>query len=263
MKEENFIMMPIPASSFRAVCALLGGAALAVGTGFRPEPTDAGDPGPAGFGGGAPAAPVTVDVSGVASTQENGGQAGTGPTATTGASPSDPNDIDAHGHPFDPNLHASTKTKTKEGLWRMKPGQTRPDPKPGFPVGDAGTGTSSTAGAGTNSATSQGATGPAVGQAVTVDEDDEFAAFREAAANSEATDANAAANVPPRQYTDADLGALCNQAAHKLGKPDPVKEKIVQFVPQGEVAHSRNIPAERRAEFVKVIEELAGIQFAG
>ncbi len=41
--------------------------------------------------------------------------------------------IDAHGHPWSANLHASTKTLTKDGLWRMKVGVKRPDPLPGFP----------------------------------------------------------------------------------------------------------------------------------
>lgn len=42
-------------------------------------------------------------------------------------------EIDAHGWPFDPKLHASTRTKTKAGLWRMAVGVTRPEPKAGFP----------------------------------------------------------------------------------------------------------------------------------
>lgn len=42
-------------------------------------------------------------------------------------------DVDAHGHSWDPKLHAATKTKTKEGLWRMGVGKSRPEPLPGFP----------------------------------------------------------------------------------------------------------------------------------
>ena len=42
-------------------------------------------------------------------------------------------DLDADGHPYDPSLHAATKSKTKEGKWRMKVGVKRPDPAPGFP----------------------------------------------------------------------------------------------------------------------------------
>lgn len=41
--------------------------------------------------------------------------------------------IDAHGHPWSADLHASTKTLTKEGLWYMKVGVSRPAPLPGFP----------------------------------------------------------------------------------------------------------------------------------
>jgi len=38
-------------------------------------------------------------------------------------------DLDAAGWPFDPSLHAATRTKTKDGLWRMKVGVSRPAPK--------------------------------------------------------------------------------------------------------------------------------------
>ena len=58
-------------------------------------------------------------------------------TAETGAgSPNTgdkTNDLDAHGWPWSAELHAATQTKTKDGLWRMKVGVSRPDPKPGFP----------------------------------------------------------------------------------------------------------------------------------
>lgn len=51
-----------------------------------------------------------------------------------GVSPSKPkpaasDDLDADGHPYDPALHAATKSKTKAGLWRMKVGVARPEPK--------------------------------------------------------------------------------------------------------------------------------------
>jgi hypothetical protein len=198
--------------------------------------------------------------------REEPAPAGTGPSATTGASPSD-GEIDAHGHPWSADLHASTKGKTKDGLWRMKVGVTRPDPLPGFPAA-TGTGTSSggTEAQPTPSATSQTATAagtdqPATSPAPAAEEDDEFAAFRNAAAASEATDTAAAPTA--RQFSDADLGALCNQAAVKLGDPGPVKEIIARYVPAGEVAHSRNIPAEQREAFAQEVEAKAGIQFAG
>lgn len=199
-------------------------------------------------------------------TPENPASAGTGETATTGASLSD-GEIDAHGHPWSADLHASTKGKTKDGLWRMKVGVSRPDPKPGFPAdnGASAAGTGTAPATPTPSATSQDAAAPGGAPAATsgAEEDDEFAAFRNAAAASDTTDAAAAASVPERTYTDADLGALCNQAAMKLGDPSPVKEIIAQFTPDGEVAHSRNIPADKRAEFVKAVETKAGVEFAG
>lgn len=43
-------------------------------------------------------------------------------------------DLDAHGHAYNPALHAATKSKTSAGLWRMKVGVKRPDPAPGYPL---------------------------------------------------------------------------------------------------------------------------------
>jgi len=166
-------------------------------------------------------------------------------------------EVDAHGWPWSADMHASTKGKTQEGLWRMKVGVKRPDPKPGFPLSIGDTGTAST-GEELNAL----ATAPAE-TASPVEEDDEFAAFRQASEKLEAKDAEAKASIPARKWTDADLGALCNQAAQKLGDPKPVKEIIAQYVPEGEVVHSRNVPADKRAAFAAAIEAKAGIEFAG
>lgn len=167
--------------------------------------------------------------------------------------------VDAHGWPWSADMHASTKGMTQDGLWRMKVGVKRPDPKPGFPIGDTGTASTGTASTGTES--SAAATAPT--ETASPVEDDEFAAFREAAAKADANDAAAKANVPARKWTDADLGALCNQAALKMGDPQPVKDIIAEFVPAGEVSHSRNVPEEKRAEFAAAVELKAGIEFAG
>lgn len=243
--DENFIMMPIPASSFRAVCALLGGAA-SVALSAAPAPSAAqapADPPPAG------ALDGTVIGENIPAE----------PTATIADG-----ELDAHGHPWSADLHASTKGKTKDGLWRMKVGVSRPDPAPGFPQDGANAGSTSTENTtgSESSANTAAATGDA-GPATSGEEDDEFAAFRAAAAKSDAEDAAAKANVPARKWTDADLGALCNQAAVKLGDPTPVKEIIGSFIPEGTVAHSRNIPEDKREEFAKAVEAKAGIEFAG
>lgn len=191
------------------------------------------------------------------------GSAGTGETAPTVASPSEPDvgapDVDAHGWPWSAELHASTKGTTKDGLWRMKIGVTRPAPKPGFPIaGSTSTEVSGSVPSATPSASAETASSPAA-----TNDDDEFAAFRAAAAKSDAEDAAAKAAVPARKWTDADLGALCNQAAVKLGDPAPVKEIIAKFVPEGVVAHSRNVPEDQRQAFAEAIEAKAGIEFAG
>lgn len=38
-------------------------------------------------------------------------------------------ELDAAGWPWTEELHAATKTKTSAGLWRMRPGVARPEPK--------------------------------------------------------------------------------------------------------------------------------------
>lgn len=43
-------------------------------------------------------------------------------------------ELDADGHPWSADLHSATKIKTNAGLWRMKIGVKRPDPKPGYPL---------------------------------------------------------------------------------------------------------------------------------
>ena len=181
-------------------------------------------------------------------------------TSAPATASTDDGEVDAHGHPWNAELHAATKGKTKDGLWRMKVGVVRPDPVAGFTAAP----TTSTTEAGTESGQATSApTEAAAPTATSTDEDDEFAAFRDAAANAAATDDAAKASVPARKWTDADLGALCNQAAVKLGDPAPVKELIAKFIPEGEVAHSRNIPEESRADFAKAVEAKAEIEFAG
>lgn len=226
-----------------AVYALLGGASLAAVAVAAPK-------GSAPVGG--DAKPDTAKPSATEETQvsESPASDGTGETATTGASLSD-GVVDAHGWPWSADMHASTKNQTGEGLWRMKVGVKRPDPKPGFPVNGTGT---KEAGA----ASEAGAT--ATEPAATVEvEEDEFAAFMNA--NAEAA---ADVEVAPRTWADADLSSLCAQAATKLGgDPTKVKEIIARYTPDGETPHSRNVPVDDREAFAVEIETLAGITYAG
>ena len=70
----------------------------------------------------------------------DGGNAEKNPRPDNGAQPGGSDRTDTHmtaeydaaGWPWDANLHAATKTMTKDGLWRMKVGVSRPAPKPGF-----------------------------------------------------------------------------------------------------------------------------------
>lgn len=217
--------------------------------------------------GGASAAAVASSGAGNVASSNSIGSASTEPSSST-PSPApaaaeepagDPNEVDAHGHPWSADLHASTRNQTKEGLWRMKVGVTRPAPAPGFPkeTGNS-TGATSTPTNGTAPQAADTATGANAGGSPEAEEEDEFAAFRAAAAATEPKAEPAA-----RKYTDADLAVLCNNAAVKLGDPTPVKELIAAHVPEGEVKHSRNVPDAGRAAFVAAVEAKAGITFAG
>lgn len=234
-KMREVTILVSSSAQLAAVYALLGGASPAAVAVAAPKASTA-------------AAPAPVVEPSQASGAAEASQAADPDAMLSG-------EVDAHGWPWSADMHASTKGKTQEGLWRMKVGVKRPDPKPGFPIGDTGT-------ASTGEESNAPATAPAP-TASPIEEDDEFAAFRQASEKLEAKDAEAKASIPARKWTDADLGALCNQAAVKLGDPKPVKEIIAEFVPAGEVAHSRNIPDEKRAEFAAAVEAKAGIEFAG
>lgn len=56
------------------------------------------------------------------------------PAATPPSGESGNVELDTAGWPWTADLHASSKSKTKDGLWRMKVGVSRPDPKPGYPL---------------------------------------------------------------------------------------------------------------------------------
>ena len=189
------------------------------------------------------------------------GSDGSAPSAGETASENTDGEVDAGGWSWSADLHASTKGKTKDGYWRMKVGVTRPADKPGFSPSNAAAAAPASPEA--SPSASAGDAGSAAAPAAEASSDDEFAAFREAAAKTDAEAGAAAAAVPARKWTDADLGALCNQAAVKLGDPSPIKEIIAQFVAEGEVAHSRNIAEDKRADFAAAVEAKAGITFAG
>lgn len=248
------------AAQLAAVYSLLGGASAgAIATSSAGNPVSA--------------KPVTAPVSGGGETpvQESQASAGSGQTVTNSAPPSEvpagAEGVDAHGWPWSADMHASTGTKTKEGLWRMKVGVSRPDPKPGYPIDQgnnaAQTGATSTPTNGAAAEQAASATGATAGVSPEADEEDEFAAFRAAAAQSDAKAAEAAASAPARKYSDSDLAVLCNDAAVKLGDPVPVKALIAEYVGEGAVAHSRNVPEDRRAAFVAAVEAKAGITFKG
>lgn len=237
---QNFIMLPVPESMFGAVCALLGGASSGAIAASAPAPASR-------------PAPSSEPAS------DNAPEAN---QPAGGAPATDSGEVDTGGHPWSETLHASTKTKTKDGYWRMKVGVSRPADLPGFPK-EAGASAGAT-GTQSNGADSQaGASVSGANAGPATEEEDEFAAFRAAADKAGATDAAAAASVPARKWSDADLGALCNQAAVKLGDPKPVKDVIADFVPEGQVSHSRNIPEDKREAFAQAVEKAAGITFGG
>lgn len=213
-------------------------------------------------GAGAPVAkPATIPTSDAAAGTEGKDLEAKATDTVNGVAESADGVLDAGGHPWSADLHASTKGVTKDGFWRMKVGVSRPANAPGFPKETGGTGTASTGAGSPATGTAASTTaGPATSA---VEDEDEFAAFRAAADKQAGTDAAAAASVPARKWTDADLGALCNQAAVKLGDPAPVKAIIEQFAAAGETPHSRNIPDDKREMFAKAVEAKAEITFAG
>lgn len=42
--------------------------------------------------------------------------------------PAEKAEVDAEGREWNEEIHVATKSKTKEGLWRLKPGASHPDP---------------------------------------------------------------------------------------------------------------------------------------
>jgi hypothetical protein len=84
-------------------------------------------------------APVSqTQVDPAVSAQSGVGGVGNSPpsgngTANAATDTETPGDLDSDGHPYNEALHATTKSKTKDGRWRMKVGKTRPAPAPGYP----------------------------------------------------------------------------------------------------------------------------------
>lgn len=191
--------------------------------------------------------------SAVTNTQENTVLVGTGAVVTFDASHSD--ELDAHGHPWNPELHASTKGKTQDGLWRMGKGKVRPDPMPGYPKTDEAPAAE----------TKQEEPAPALTPIEQLGAEAIVEAAVEDDAEMWADAAGEAPAVPAREWTDADLSKLCNQAAKTLG-PDRVPELkalVAVYTASGQVPHSRNIPVEDRDRFAGEVEALAGITYEG
>ena len=160
-------------------------------------------------------------------------------------------ELDSAGVPFDPELH--TGTKKKDGTWRAKKGKADEAAALVEEVAEA-----EDEGNETNSFNGESTASEISPSSDTDGDEDEFAAFKEAAAAVEAP-----VSVPDRTWTDADLGQLCNDAAVKLGNPAPIKALIAKYVPEGEVPHSRNVPNDQREAFAQDIETTAGIEYAG
>ena len=231
----DFIMLPIPVADYRAVCAVLAGvsvANLAAPIAAGNEIVQSSDPAPA-------ASTATTNVAAASDASESSSEGDLG--------------LDAHGHPWNAELHASTKGQTKDGLWRLKPGASRPDPMPGYPK-EAGEEAAEEAAA--DAIDAEPGNSPDGGESSPTAEDDEFAAFRDAADEGEPEPVE-------RKWTEADMSKLCNQAAVKLGDPGPIKNIIAKYVPEGETPHSRNIPDDQREAFAQEVESKAGIEFDG
>jgi hypothetical protein len=164
----------------------------------------------------------------------------------TSAAPQEGEERDADNWPWRADLHAGSKGKTKDGLWRMKSGVERPAPlvKPEAVEPEA--------------VEELEAVEPeaAVEEPTTVPnfDDDEEAVWAQAAET-----AAVSAEVPAREWTDADLSSICQQAATALGGQSAVpavKALVADFIPEGSVNHSRHIEAGRRADFAEALQGL-------
>lgn len=236
----------------KQVYALLAGTSGA-GETFPKAPVPAPPPPPVNIASAAtPAVGQTTPSPSAAPAAGISAPASTSTTATAIASPSEGSALDtvldAAGVPWSADKHASTKAKVGSGLWRMKVGVKRlpeeSEDSPNYVNPNA-------------AAPAAAAPPPPPPPPVTVAapvEEDEFAAF-----------ATAAAPAAPvaRTWTDADLSKLCNQAAVKDGNPDRVRSTIAKYLPEGEVQHSRNIPAAQREAFASELETVVGITYEG
>lgn len=205
-------------------------------------------------------------------------------------------ELDAAGVAWDAAKHAGTKAKVASGLWRMKVGVKRApgEGEEAIPK-DGGSPTVPSVGAAPAatpippvSVTPPAPPAPPIdpnrptdpnfchdngngteqwfvngawdaGQhpiPVTMDApfivEDEFAAFA-SAAGSVSTE---------RTWTDADLAMLGNQAAQKVGAPEPIKAVIAKYATPGGIGHSREIPVESREAYARELEATFGFQYA-
>lgn len=180
----------------------------------------------------------------------------------------DTDELDAHGHPWSADLHASTKGKTQDGLWRMGRGQTRPDPMPGYPkdfvaaVREAVEAADEQEDAGPVTTPENTPEVPVTAEAEIVEEggvDDEFAQFA-----STDTPEEAATEVPAREWSDADVSNAANWAVNSLGgKPEGVVALRDKYIPAGMVPKTMNIPVDAREAFVTDLEKLVGAGYPG
>lgn len=117
-----------------------------VPTGWEDHPSKVGGKAGGGQGTAFESANGSISEAGAAKTTEaksdtivdpaKAAQSGVGGMAPTPPAPratGQDAEVDADGHPYDPALHAATKSKTRDGRWRMKVGVKRPAPAPGYP----------------------------------------------------------------------------------------------------------------------------------
>lgn len=157
--------------------------------------------------------------------------------------PTEGEERDSAGWPWRADLHAGSKGKTKDGLWRMKTGVERPAPLTGAE--------------------------PHIEEAVEAPEPeveeveepqtlpdlgDEDEAWAQAAA-----EAAAPVEVPTREWADQDLASACSAAVTAMGgeaKVPVIKALVADYVSAGDVPHSRNIPSDDRQKFIDALVKL-------
>lgn len=142
-------------------------------------------------------------------------------------------DLDDEGQSWDENIHSPNKTKNADGTWRKKKNAAMPKIQDLEPANIVET-----------VYIAEVTDDIKIGNHV-----DSFEYFDDITLSAS------------KEYTDADMSKICNQAASSSADINIIKKLIAETVPEGQVSHSRNIPLEKRVDFVQKLQQICQIEF--